>query len=356
MLRLLHQPRGDGQPLLDLTDDAARTALLGPLPAGLLWLDITNQDQHDIDLLAQVFKLHPLALEDCLQFDQRPKLEEYGGETPYLFIVTHNCAVVDVAPPGGDSSDEGSMLVPRYLRAHGRTGSCAIQVLEVHAFLSPSFLITVHSEPSRAIDTVLSRVRLDPSLLCRGTDFVYYLSADLLCDSNFPVIESLGDLLDELEGVILHDPQRRDLNHIHSLRKAMVSLRRLLSPQRDVMGALFRHGGSVCIGEKNAPYFRDIYDHLNRIYESLESGRDLLASCIDAYLSTIGQRTNEIMKQLTLMSSILMPMTFLSGFFGMNFQQLPFGSSTLFWVAMAIMFLALPTAMLLLVRSKGWLR
>ncbi len=356
MIRLLHLPPGEGAKIRELDGESARKELLDAQRSGLWWVDITSQGQRDIDLLAQAFKFHPLALEDCLHFDQRPKLEEYVGQNPYLFVVTHTCVATPSAP-AGSSSEESSMVMQRHVLARGRTHSLALQVLEVHAFLGQNFLVTVHAEPSASVESVYQRVRHDSQLLNRGPDFIYYLLADVLTDANFPVLEQLGDLLDDLEGAILksQNPTRNDLACIYSLRKALVTMRRALSPQRDIMGALFRQGGSPCVNQRTAPYFRDIYDHLTRIYESIEAGRDLLSSCIDAYLSTVGQRTNEIMKQLTLLSCILLPMTFVTGFFGMNFQMMPFHSPVFFWVAMGAMFIGIPIGIYFFFRSKGWL-
>lgn len=356
MIRALHLLPGEGATLSELQGDDVRKALLVPQRSGLFWIDVINQTQRDIDLLAQAFKFHPLALEDCLHFDQRPKLEEYTGQNPYLFIVTHTC-VVTPALPAGLGSEESSMVMQRHILARGRKRSMALQLLEVHAFLGQNFLITVHSDPSAAVETVYQRVRHDGQILGRGPDFIYYLLVDLLTDSNFPVLEQIGDLLDDLEGAILRNqnPTRDDLACIYSLRRALVTMRRALSPQRDIMGALFRQGGSACVHQRTAPYFRDVYDHLTRIYESIEAGRDLLSSCIEAYLSTVGQRTNEIMKQLTLLSCILLPMTFVTGFFGMNFQAMPFQSPIWFWSAMFAMFVVIPIGIYTLFRRRGWI-
>ena len=132
-------------------------------------------------------------------------------------------------------------------------------------------------------------------------------------------------------------------------------MRRVLSPQRDVMGNLARPGGSPCVSERTAPYFRDINDHLTRIYESIEAGRDLLGNCVDAYMSAVGQRTNEIMKQLTILSALLLPVTFLSGLFGMNFEMMPFKSWVAFALALLLMFGVVPGVMFLWFRRRGWL-
>lgn len=347
----------DNTSIQEYTGDEAKEVLRNPQRTGQLWLDITNQKQADIDLLSQVFRFHPLALEDCLHFDQRAKLEEYPGTKPYLFIVTHNFVAVPQLPQhfAEPAADESSIYLPRQMLARSRTGQLAMQVLEMHAFLGQGMLVTIHAEPNSTIDSVFYRVRLEPQLMARGSDFVYYLIADVLCDSNFPVLERLSDLLDDLESSILRNATLDDQKNIYTLRKTLVRMRRAISPQRDVMGALFRHGGSACISERTAPYFRDIYDHLTRVYESIEAGRDLVGNCMDSYQSTVSQRTNDIVKSLTILSAFMLPMTFLTGFFGMNFEAMPFRSHSLFWFSLFAIFLGIPAGMMLLFQRRGWL-
>ena len=357
MIRILQLTITDGQPTVtEIVGDAARSALLKPMvcgPGSFRWVDVQEQTQADIDLLAQAFKFHPLALEDCLHFDQRPKLEEYAGQSPYLFIVTHNFAVLPTSRGLGESG-ENSLHLPRLLRVSSRQQHAMVAVLETHAFLGQGFLVTVHAQTGPAIETAWQRVYHDPALLQRGADFVYYLMSDVLCDSNFPVLEQLGDILDEMEETVLANPNREDLHRIYSLRKTLVTMRRVLSPQRDVMGSLSRYGGSACVSERTAPYFRDIYDHLTRIHESIEAGRDLLGNCVDTYMSAVGQRTNEIMKQLTILSAVLLPVTFLSGLFGMNFEMMPNRSWPFFVSVLVLMFLIIPGGMFLYFRHKHW--
>ena len=346
MIRILELSTDGGQPVIrELSEAAARTAVLTPTPGTLRWVDLSKQTPEELDLIAQGFRFHPLALEDCLHFDQRPKLEEYAGASPYLFVVTHNFTVLPTTK--SLLSEENSLHVPRLLWAESRSQMVALTMLETHAFLGQSFLVTVHDQHSPALEHTWHRVKHDPQLLGRGVDFVYYLLADGLCDSNFPVLEQLGDILDDMEESLFDNPSRADLHRIYSMRKTLVSMRRVLSPQRDVMGNLARHGGR--------PYFRDIYDHLTRIYESIEAGRDLLGNCVDAYMSAVGQRTNEIMKQLTILSALLLPVTFLSGLFGMNFEMMPFKSWVAFALALLLMFGVVPGVMFLWFRRRGWL-
>lgn len=354
MIRVLDFAMENGQPIVRETQGEAAHALACPPPPGTVrWVDVSRQTPDDLDIIARGFHFHPLAVEDCLHFDQRPKLEEYAGTSPYLFVVTHNFNILPSTL--NVRTDENSLHMPRLLWAESRSQMVALAMLENHAFLGQNYLVTVHDEHSPALTQTWHRVKSDPSLISRGPDFVYYLLADGLCDANFPVLEQLGDILDELEESLFENPSRADLHRIYSLRKTLVSMRRVLSPQRDVIGNLARHGGSACVSDKTAPYFRDIYDHLTRVFESIEAGRDLLGNCVDAYMSAVGQRTNEIMKQLTILSALLLPVTFLTGLFGMNFEMMPFKSQTVFSLVLILMFGFVPGGMFLWFRKKGWL-
>ena len=195
-------------------------------------------------------------------------------------------------------------------------------------------------------------------MLERGLDFAYYLIADGIVDDNFPILDQIADELEELEDSVLESPKRADLQRIFQLKHHLVAMRKVLSPQRDVLGLLAKRG-DVRITDRTALYLRDVYDHLVRINESIEAHRDLLGNALEAYLSAVGQRTNEIMKYLTIMSAVFLPLAFVVGFFGQNFDNFPgmkdwVHSDALMWVMIAIC-VATPTSMLLWFRTKGWL-
>jgi magnesium transporter len=216
----------------------------------------------------------------------------------------------------------------------------------------------VHLGGITALEEVWRRLAGEPKLLERGIDFVYYLVADGIVDDNFPIIDQIADELEELEETILSTPQRRDLQRIFQLKHHLVSMRKVLSPQRDVLGLLAKRGDSR-VSERTALYLRDVYDHLVRINESIEANRDLLGNALDAYLSAVGQRTNEIMKYLTIMSAVFLPLAFVVGFFGQNFDDLPglrdwVHSDGLMWTMIAIC-VATPVGMLGWFKRKGWL-
>jgi magnesium transporter len=313
---------------VELYEGSERVA---PPPPGVLrWVDVTASTAAELELLRQRFDFHPLTIEDCGHLDQRPKLEEYRT---HLFLVTQ-----------GFSSKGDRVEV--------------LELQELHAFLGEPFLVTVHETPIAALEEAWQRLSKEPKLLERGVDFAYYLVVDGIVDDNFPILDRIADELEELEDSVLAAPQRKDLQRIFGLKHHLVAMRKVLSPQRDVLGLLTKRGDSR-ISERTAVYLRDVYDHLVRINESIEASRDLLGNALEAYLSAVGQRTNEIMKYLTIMSAVFLPLAFVVGFFGQNFENLPLfrswvHSDRLMW-GMVVTCVAVPAAMLTWFKGKNWL-
>ena len=310
------------------TEGSERVA---PPPPGMLrWVDLTSPDAAQLELLRERFDFHPLTIEDCGHLDQRPKLEEYRD---HLFLVTQGFSA------RGDKVEE-------------------LELHELHAFLGEHYLVTVHETPIAALEETWQRLSREPKLFERGVDFTYYLVADGIVDDNFPILDRIADELEELEDSVLSSPRRKDLQRIFELKHHLVSMRKVLSPQRDVLGLLTKRGDAR-VSERTAVYLRDVYDHLVRINESIESSRDLLGNALEAYLSAVGQRTNEIMKYLTIMSAVFLPLAFVVGFFGQNFENLPFledwtHSDRLMW-GMVVTCVAVPAAMLAWFKRKNWL-
>jgi magnesium transporter len=313
--------------LVTTHDDATR--IIPPPEGAFCWIDLSAQDEPQLEVLRRGFNFHPLAIEDCAHFDQRPKVEEYED---YLFIVTQGFVC------------EGATIEN-------------LKVLELHTFLGRNFLVTVHDEGIEALDTVWKRAVMDAAVLKRGVDFVYYLIADRMVDGNFPILDLVTEDLELLEEEVLSNPQRRNLSRIFELKHQLVSMRKVLSPQRDVLGALTKLDHPH-VSERTLHYFRDVYDHLMRITESIEANRDLLGNALDAYLSSVSQRTNEIMKYLTIMSAVFLPLAFVVGFFGQNFQNMIgirdwMHSDSLMW-GMVIMCVTIPVVMIIWFKRKGW--
>lgn len=290
---------------------------------GPRWIDVEAPTEEELLRLAKPLKLHRLAIEDSLHLDQRPKLEEYPE---HLFVV------LQAFTTGPDV--------------------CALTVHEMHFFLAGDFLLTVHELPSAAVIAARARMAADPQAsFGRGTDFVMYTVADALVDSNFPVLDAFDEEVDALEAEVFERPAKQHVERLFQLKRSLATLRRVLSPQRDVVGLLSRRGVPH-VQDRSTLYFRDVYDHLIRMYEQLEALRDLTSSVLDGYLSTVANKTNEITKQLTIFATIFLPLSFVVGFFGQNFDVLsrPFW----FWTMLATMVLV-PASLFYWFRRLRWI-
>lgn len=293
-------------------------------PAGVLrWIDVQTPTKEVLEQLRVPYGLHPLAIEDCLTFEQRPKLEEYPG---HLFVVIHELSGTD------------SELIAQ----------------ELHAFIGINFLITVHAETCDRIGTVRERIRNDSKLYARGLGFVYYLIADAIASRNSDVVEGFADQVEVIEDLVLNGDtsESQALGRLFGLKRSLGAARRAISPQRDLFATLARLERSV-VNERLALYFRDVYDKIVRSVESIEVGRELLSNILDAHFSLVSQRTNDIVKRLTVLSAIFLPLTFITGFFGQNFQGLPFDSNRLLWLALGA-YVLLPPVMLFWFHRKRW--
>ncbi len=297
---------------------------VGPPPDGVVrWIDLEKQDAAQLALLAERFGFHPLTIEDCAHFNQRPKVDEYPD---YLFIVSH-----------------GFLLGP--------SPECELTAMELHTFLGARYVVTVHDEKIAALDTVWQRLKTEKG--AHGADFICYLIADGVVDMYFPLVDSVTDEVEDLEESILEGPHTREtLARIFRLKRVLVRLRKVVGPQRDVFAHLSKRSDGP-IGERASLYFRDVHDHVFRISEALEAARDLLGNALDAHLWAGSQRTNEIMKRLTLLSAFFMPLTFITGFFGQNFASMPFESKLMFGGMLASCAIV-PVTMLYFFQRSRW--
>ncbi|TWU01821.1 magnesium/cobalt transporter CorA [Neorhodopirellula pilleata] len=297
-----------------------------PKQDALIWIDIEAPTESELAMLANRFGFHPLEIEDCTHFDQRPKLEDYDD---HLFIVTHGFCLLSTM------ADE----------AH---------IQELHSFLGKNYLVTVHDEPSPSLNGVWSRLAADATAARRGVDFIRYLIADAVVDSMFPVIDRLAIEIEGIEEALLNQGSTAaNLKEMLRLKRQLISMRRVLPQQRDVLSQLSKREGGF-ISEKTSPYLRDVYDHLLRINESIELNRELLGNVLDAFQWVVSQRTNDIMKRLTIVSAIFLPLTFITGFFGQNFESLPFDSKG--WMsAMLVSCAIVPVTMLWFFLRSRWL-
>jgi magnesium transporter len=262
------------------------------------WIDLLRADAASLDLLRRRFSFHPLALEDCATFEMRSKFDEYGD---HQFIVLHTFT---------QATED-----PTYIQMH-----------ELHVFLAESYLVTVHANPLPATDEVWRKAATDPTVLRRGPSWALYMTVDAMIDATFPVLESLMQRVERVEEQVLSSVRRARLGEVFSIRSTLVSVRRVMRPVRDVVAILTRRAEPP-LSDRTALYFRDIQDHVLRCLETIDEAEQLIENTIDAHRSAVATRSNEIMAKLTIFSAIFLPLGFIVGFWGQNFDALPFRSS-----------------------------
>ena len=320
MLRILIR-RADGQ----VETPGDMNALPGFLddPNCLVWVDAEAEPRETLEALADRFALHPVTLDDFINRNQRPKIEEFEQ---YVFLVIHALETI-----------------------HGDE----LHTEELHAALRQNALLTVHEGPLEHLQRVFDRSAKDPRTLQNGPSFLLYLLSDSLVDAYFPVLDALGDEIDALEDIVIETPARAHMRRVFEVKRLLVQLRKIVSPQREVYNALSRRDYPY-IESRTAVYFRDVHDHLVRAFEMIDSYRDLVGNTLDAYLAAISNRLGQVMKQLTVIATIFMPLSFLTGFFGMNFTSIPYDHRWFFVMLLLAMFF-LPVLMLIMFLRSGWL-
>jgi magnesium transporter len=290
------------------------------------WLDLTAPTQEELERLRELFHFHPLALEDTQNFHQRPKLDDYGDQALLVFY-------------GAARDHPGEQDLLR----------------EVHLYISGQYLVTVHRDALPQLER--QREQLDGRVL-HSEQFLIYRVLDALTDSFFPLLADMDDEIDTLETAVLENPTDRELQRLFALKRQLVAMRKVVTPQRD----LFARGidqlaelPGLQLDERD--YFRDIYDHLIRISDLIDSYRDLLSGATDLYLSTISNRQNEVMKQLAVIATVFLPLSFLTGFFGQNFGFMVnhlISPAWTFWVIGIGSLVATCVLLVLFFRRKGW--
>ena len=277
-------------------------------------------------MLGDLFAIHPLALEDAIHFGQRPKLDNYDQ---FALLVVY----------GANSDRDG--------------------LVEVHCFLSDHYLVTVHRDDCPTFEELRRRAAREPSIT-KDCTILLHAVVDALVDSFFPELSKLDDRIDALESAMLHRPTDRQLQEIFHLKRRLVGWRKVLTGQRDVFTGIvsgIAELPGISAAADHAHYYRDVYDHLIRISDLVDSYRDLLTGAMDLYLSTVSNRLNEVMKRLTIVATIFMPLTWLTGFFGMNFPKLveSVGGWPMFLLFGITTQVVAVIIMLVLFRRRGWM-
>jgi magnesium transporter len=298
---------------------------------GLLWVDFVSEPPETSLPILEEFRFHPLAIDDALQETHVPRLDDWGE---YVYIVFN---YMDIKKDGDGWESH---------------------VDELDIFLGQNYIVTHHDEPVKAIEETWVSCDRDPRTLQEGADHLLYKIADYLITEYMPIVEKIDDAIDQIEDQVFDRPSPRTLEQLFALKRILLAMRRIVLPQREVMNKLARDDFQV-VDPKDRIFFRDLYDHLVRLHDLNESLRDLVGGVLDTYLSVINNRMNEIMKTLTTITVLFMPLTFLTGYFGMNFFE-PLGNLTawttnpVFYVTLAVIVI-LPIFMFIWFRRRTWI-
>jgi magnesium transporter len=308
------------------------TFLATPTPPGVTWLNV--EGVHDIEVIRRLgdhFGLHPLLQEDIVNTEQRPKLEDYGD---YLFLVLRML----YEQPSTEDDD----LVE-------------IDSEQVSLVLGTDLVITFLEDPQDVFEPVRNRIRENRGRVRKsGADYLAYALMDVIVDNYFIVLERFSDLAESLEVAVMGDPDPTTLPAIQQMKRAMIQVRRTIWPLRDVVSALLR-GESRLIKKATVVYLRDVYDHLVRVVDIVETYREMVGGLMDIYLSTLSNRMNEVMKVLTIIATIFIPLTFIAGVYGMNFDNIPeLHWRHGYWYVWGLMLVS-GVLLLLFFRRKKWL-
>ncbi len=278
---------------------------------GELWVDIDSTDMHQHALLEKVFEFHPLAVDDTLSPRTRVKLEEYDR---YVFAVMAGVRFDHATPDPYD-----------------------LETANLYYFLGKNFLVTVHAVSSLGCEAVRERLQRSVDLLARGAEATMHAIFDQAVDAYFPLVEQLNTHVDRLEERLFEDFDERLIHEIFKAKRAAFALRCHVGPLREVLNVLTNRP-SVYIRSDTQLYYRDVYDHTIRIMESVDTTRELLAGVLETYFSQTSNRMNRVMKQLSIVATIALPLIVIAGIYGMNFSRMPLTHDPLgFWGALATM-------------------
>lgn len=292
----------------------------------ITWINISGI--HDVDMIQKLgtcFSLHPLVLEDVLNTEQRPKLDDFDA---YLFLS------LKMVYPDADYQ--------------------TIHYEQISLIVGPSYVISLQEVEKDVFDPVRERIRhAKGRIRKKGSDYLAYALIDLVVDHYFKILEELGEKIEALQDAVIENPEPGSLAVIQSLKRELLFLRKSIWPLREIVSSLTR-GESDLIHEDTVIYLRDVYDHTIQIIDTIEIFRDMLSGTLDIYLSNMSNRMNEVMKVLTIMATIFIPMTFIAGIYGMNFKYMPelewTWSYPILWLVLVSMFLI----MILWFKRKKW--
>jgi magnesium transporter len=316
----------DGQLTTNLSPRGLRDALEDR--EGVLWVDVDVTNRHQHAVLDKVFHFHPLAVEDTLNPNSRVKYEEYEG---FLFVIARGVRLNT-----------------------GTSDPYDIDTLNLYFFLGSNFLVTAHGAGAEAVETTMSRLVENPDLLARGSARMMHAVLDAAVDAFFPILDSLDESLDDLEQRVFATFDRGALRDIFSVKRMVLALRRHLAPQREVLNQLTNRPSELLPSVAQV-YFRDVYDHVLRINDSLDTYRELLSSTLDSYLSQVSNRLSQSSKGLTMVATVTLPFVIMSGMWGMNFDGIPLAHHAHGFAILVGAQLAIALALIIILRLRNLL-
>ncbi|MCX7571689.1 magnesium/cobalt transporter CorA [Tumebacillus sp. DT12] len=305
--------------------DLTRRADLLQDSDNLLWIDLYNCTAEELKYIGNIFDFHPLAIEDCLHDSPRSKVDNYED---YYFFVFHALRY-----------DEEKEI--------------EITTEELNIFLGKNYLVTIHKKPLQSIGRIASSSLRSSQYMRRGPEFLLYSMVDGITDEYFPILERLAARIDELEDEIYVEPAHEITEEFLALKRNIVLIRRVIQPQKRIF-ANVNGRYSFEIREDNIPYYIDLVDHLERIADAVESNRDLISGAMETYYSLVQARTNDTIRVLTVISTVMLPLTFITGFFGMN-VPLPFSENPISTVLIFAGLMGISYWMLKVFRTKKWI-
>jgi magnesium transporter len=304
------------------------------------WINIDGLHQMDVlEKLGACYGIHPLVLEDILT-DQRPKIEDYDD---YIFIVLKMLYYEEKDDElAGDEEDEDDL------------GDTNLDYDQVSMILGPNFIISFKEKEVDVFNPLRDRLRTAKGKIRKqGADYLAYSMIDSIVDHYFVIMEKLGDRFEELEDLVVSDPEPGILPTIYNLKRDMLFLRKSVWPLREAISKMQRTD-SPLVSEATKIYLRDVYDHTIQVIENVETFRDMSASLLETYLSSLSNKLNEVIKLLTIISTIFIPLTFLAGLYGMNFDNMPELRSPWGYPAVLIVMLLVVVVMMIYFRKKEW--
>lgn len=316
-----------GQAKIDESSTVADLPELLKDTNAVIWVDMEAPTEADERVLLDIFNFHPLTVEDCRENRHYPKVEEFDG---YLYFIVHGVRA--------DTSPE------------------RFNTIELDGFLGTNYVITYHHDMFRSINNVKQLLRTTPLACQRGTPFLLHQILDQVVDFYSPVLDDFDNRIDKLEDDIftLERPNKEILSEIMDLKRSVLRLRRISGKQMDILHRMSR-GEFLLISDEMRPFYRDVCDHLVRVVDLAENYRDLISGSLEAYLSVVSNRLNEIMKVLTIFSAVMLPLTFIAGIYGMNFEHMPELHSRYGYYAAWALMIMVAVGMLLFFRRRGWI-